>query len=98
MGCVIEVEYTLGEFLDRWAQHIREHYQHAVRNFGLFSPRALNQTSAAIFAILGQIPKPRPKPIPWAVSLKQDFGRDPLLLPDGKRMTWLRRLAPKAAS
>jgi hypothetical protein len=98
MGCVVPVECTLGEFLDRWAQHIREHYQHAVRNFGLFSPRALKHTSAAILAILGQIPKSRPKPIPWAVSLKRDFGRDPLLLPDGKRMTWVRRLAPKAAS
>jgi len=97
MGCVVPVECTLGEFLDRWAQHIREHYQHAVRNFGLFSPRALKHTSAAILAILGQIPKSRPKPIPWAVSLKRDFGRDPLLLPDGKRMTWVRRLAPKAA-
>jgi hypothetical protein len=98
IGCVIEVECTLGEFLDRWAQHIRERYQHAVRNFRLFSPRALKQTSAAICAILGQIPKPRPKPIPWAVSLKHDFGRDPLLLPNGKRMSWLRRLAPKTVS
>jgi hypothetical protein len=33
--------------LDRWAQHILERYQHAVRSFGLFAPRALAKTSAA---------------------------------------------------
>src|ERR1700730_8710391 len=46
------VQCSLEEFIDRLAQHIPERYQHAVRNFGLFAPRALRQTSAAIFAIL----------------------------------------------
>src|ERR1039457_2646959 len=86
---------TLEEFIDRWAQHIPERYQHAVRSFGLFAPRALRQTSAAIFAILGQERRPRPKPRPWADSLKRDFGQDPLLDQTGKRMKWVRRLAPK---
>jgi hypothetical protein len=92
----IYVECPLEEFVDRWAQHILERYQHAVRSFGLFAPRALAKTSAAIFTILGQERRPRPKPRRWAHSIVQDFGRDPLLDTTGKRMKWVRRLPPKA--
>jgi hypothetical protein len=92
----VEVECSLEEFVDRWAQHIPERYQNAVRSFGLFAPRALGQTSAAILVILGQERMPRPKPRPWADSIKRDFGHDPLLDHTGKRMKWTRRLAPKA--
>ena len=95
LRCRVDVECSLEEFIDRWSQHIPERYQHAVRSFGLFSPRTLRQTSAAIFAILGQEQPPRPKPRPWADSIKRDFGRDPLLDPAGKRMRWVGRLAPK---
>src|ERR1700732_645158 len=38
---------SLDEFIDRWAKHIPEPYQHAVRSFGLFAPRGIRQTSAA---------------------------------------------------
>lgn len=93
----VEVQCSLEEFVDRWAQHIPEGYKHAVRSFGLVAPRALRQTSAAIFVILRQERRPRPKPRSWADSLKQDFGRDPLLDHTGKRMKWPRRLAPKPA-
>jgi hypothetical protein len=51
----------LEEFAKRWGQHIPERYQHAVRNFGLFGPRSIAQTSAAIFAILGQKQEARPE-------------------------------------
>jgi len=93
----VYVQGSLEEFINRWAQHIPEHYQHAVRSFGLFAPRSLRHTSAAIFAILGQERRPRPKPRRWADSLKRDFGHDPLLDPAGKKMKWVRRLAPKAS-
>jgi hypothetical protein len=88
---------SLEEFIDRWAQHIPERYQHAARNFGLFAPRTLALTSAAIFAILRQERRSRPKPRPWPESIKRDFGHDPLLDHTGKRMKWVRRLAPKAS-
>ena len=91
----VYVKCSLEEFIDRWAQHIPECYQHTVRSFGLFAPRLLSQTSAAIFVLIGQTQRPRPKPRPWAVSLKRDFGRDPLLDGAGKRMRWIRRLPPK---
>jgi hypothetical protein len=92
-----EVQCSLEEFIERWAQHIPGRYQHAVRSFGLFAPRALAQTSAAIFALLGQMRRPRPKPRPWAQSIKRDFGHDPLLDRAGKRMNWVRRVAPTAS-
>lgn len=91
----VEVQCSLEEFIDRWSQHIPEPCQHAVRSFGLFAPRSLGQTSAAIFVILRQDRKPPPKPRPWAESVKRDFGHDPLLDHTGKRMKWVRRLAPK---
>ncbi len=88
---------SLEEFIDRWAQHILERCQHAVRSFGLFAPRALRQTSAAIFVILRQAQRPRPKPRPSAASIERDFGHNPLLDDAGKKMKWARRLAPKTA-
>jgi Putative transposase/Transposase zinc-binding domain len=94
-GSWVEVEYSLEEFVDRWAQHVSEHCQHGVRYFGLFAPRKLGQISAALFTILGQERRPRPGPLSWAHSLKQDFGTDPLLDHKGQRMRWVRRLAPE---
>jgi len=96
LGRRVYVQCSLEKFIDLWAQHIPECYEHAVRSFGLFAPQALSQTSAAIFAILGQERKPRPKPRRWADSIKRDFGRDPLLDHTGKRMKWSRRLRAKA--
>jgi hypothetical protein len=93
----IYITYWLEDFIDHWAQHIPERYQHAVRSFGLFAPRTLRQTSATVFTLLGQRQKPRPKPRPWANSLRRDFGRDPLLDHAGKRMKWIGRLAPRLA-
>jgi hypothetical protein len=89
-----EVECFPEEFVDRWSQHIPEDYRHAVRGFGLFAPRAISRTAAAIFAILGQVRQTRPKPRAWADSIQKSFNRDPLLDHTGKRMRWVGRLAP----
>ena len=97
LGRRVDVHCSLEEFIDRWAQHILQPYQHAVRSFGLFGPRCVGQTSAAICALLGQKQRPRPKPRRWAESLKRDFGYDPLLDRKGKRMKWVRRIPPKVS-
>ena len=89
------VRLTPGEFLAAWMQHIPEHYEHAVRSFGLFAPRAIRAGSAAAFTILDQSPRPRPRPLSWSSSIKRDFGWDPLLDRQGNRMTWNRRIAPQ---
>jgi hypothetical protein len=96
LGCRIYVQCSPEEFIDRWAQHLPEHYQHAVRCFGLYAPRTLRQTSAAVFALLGQQQRQRPRPVPWADSIKRAFGRDPLLDHRGVRMKWVHRLPPDA--
>jgi hypothetical protein len=93
----VEVQCYLEEFIDRWAQHITGRYQHAVRHFGLFAPRAVGRTSAVVFALLGQERRPRPKPRSWARSIERDFKYNPLLDQTGKRMKWVRRVAPKAS-
>ena len=91
------VSLTPKQFLAAWTQHITERYEHAVRSFGLFAPRAIGNSSAAVFAILGQSPRRRPRPASWNLSIKRDFGWDPLIDRQGNRMIWARRIAPQKA-
>jgi hypothetical protein len=93
----VVIRLTPKEFLATWAQHMPESYEHAVRTFGLFAPRSIGCSSAAVFAILGQSPKRRPRPLRWNLSIKRDFGWDPLLDRQGNRMTWSSRIAPQSA-
>jgi hypothetical protein len=96
-GKRIQIRCSLEKLIDLWAQHIFKRYRHAVRYFGLFAPRAVNQTFEQIFAAIGCKRQPRPTPPQWAESLKRLTGRDPLLDPIGQRMHWARRLAPQIA-
>jgi Putative transposase/Transposase zinc-binding domain len=96
-GQIVQIRRSLEHFIDLWAQHILKRYRHAVRYFGLFAPRAVNQTFDQIFAAIGHKRRPRPTPPRWADSRKQLFGRDPLLDPTGERMRWVRHLAPAVA-
>jgi hypothetical protein len=91
----VKVRLTPKEFLAAWMQHVPERYEHAVRSFGMFAPRAIGSSSAAVFAILGQSRRPRPRPLHWSLSIKRDFGWDPLLDQQGNRMTWVRRITPQ---
>jgi hypothetical protein len=88
------VQCTVEEFIDRWAQHIPNRYRHAVRQFGLFAPRRWARAATAVFTIIGQKLRPRPKRRPWAIAIQQQFGRNPLLDPMGQPMNWVRHLAP----
>jgi len=56
--------------------------------FGFLAPRTKIQTSAAVFALLGQKPRPRPPRQLWADSLKKHFGVDPLIDEFGQRLKW----------
>jgi hypothetical protein len=91
----VEVRCSKEEFVERWAQHIVERYEHSVRSFGLFAPEAINQTTDAIFAVFGQQRRARPKPLSWDWLIKHTFRRDPLLDRTGNRMKWVRRLSPE---
>jgi hypothetical protein len=93
-GEAVQIRYSLEEFIDRLAQHILKHYQHAVRYFGLFAPRSAHQMLNAIFAAIGHKRRPLPAPLRWGESLRQMSGRDPLLDQNGQRMYWVRQRAP----
>jgi putative transposase len=82
---LVDVQYTVKEFIDSWIQHIPQRYQHCMRYFGLFAPRAVSQTMAAIFAAVGQMRRPWPKRRRWANSIMRDFGWNPLLDHTGAR-------------
>ena len=90
------VRLTPEEFISAWMAHIPNEYEHAVRSFGLFASRAIRNSSAAVFNILGHSPRPRPKPLSWNLSIKRDFGWDPLLDRNGNRMRWTRRIVPES--
>ena len=96
-GKRIQIRCSLEKLIDLWAQHIFKRYRHAVRYFGLFAPRAINQMFDQIFGAIGCKRQPRPAPPRWAESLKEMTGRDPLLDSRGQQMHSVRRLAPQIA-
>jgi hypothetical protein len=88
-GCSALTSYSLKELVFRLAEHLPDRYRHAIRYFGLLAPRAKGQTWAALFAILGQTMRPRPRRLSWRDSLIEYFGIDPLLDTDGQPMHWV---------
>lgn len=91
---LLESRCTPSEFVDMLSQHILDRYQHSMRYFGFLAPRTKRQTSAALFALLGQPARPRPPRQAWADSLKKHFGVDPLIDEFGHRMKWVGHRAP----
>jgi len=90
----ISISVTPEEFVARLAEHVPDRYRHAIRYFGLLAPRSKARTSAAIFALLGQQKRSRPRRLSWAFSLRRDFGVDPLIDRRGQAMRWVGRLNP----
>jgi hypothetical protein len=93
----VNVQCSIEEFIERWSQHIPKRYRHAIRYFGLFSPRAVGQNFDAIFSAIAQKRQPHAVPLRWADSIKQMFGWDPLLDRAGQRKNWIGRLAPQGS-
>jgi hypothetical protein len=87
--------YAKAEFVALLAEHVPEHYHHAIRHFGLLSPRSRSKTMAAVFALLGQEKRPRPKRLSWRDSLRKLFNVDPLIDRRGQPMRWVGRLKPR---
>ena len=86
---LVETRCTPTEFIAKLSQHVLERYQRSMRYFGLLAPRTKRQTSAAMFALLGQHKRPKPPRQRWADSLKEHFGVDPLIDASGNRMKWI---------
>jgi hypothetical protein len=75
----VRTKASVEEFLELLIQHVPDKYAHAIRYFGLASPAGKHLFSSAIFALLGEEEKPRPKRLSFeAMSLKY-FDSNPLL-------------------
>lgn len=61
----VETRVSRKEFVEMLGEHIRDRYQHAIRYFGLLAPRSIRSTSAALFAVLGQQKRSRPRRLSW---------------------------------
>ena len=90
----VKTRYSLQDFVAALAEHIQDRYRHAIRYFGLLAPRARNGTSAAVFTLVGQVKRPRPKRLSWQASLHKYFSEDPLVDSHGQPMRWVGRLKP----
>ena len=85
---------TPSEFVEKLAQHIPDRYRHSMRYFGLLAPRAKATTSNAVFSLLSQQKRLKPKREWWADSLRRRFGTDPLTDTKGCRMHWVSSRKP----
>ncbi len=91
---VFESSCAPADFLALLSQHVMDRYQHSMRYFGLLAPRTKHTASAAVFLLLGQERRPRPRRLSWRSSLQRDFQVDPLRDSRGQTMSWSRRLTP----
>jgi hypothetical protein len=89
----VVTRYTPNNFIKAFADHIPDHYKHAIRHFGLLSPRTKGEMFGAIFVQLGQERRQKPRHLSWAKSIEQDFGRNSLLDSMGEMMAWRKRNA-----
>ena len=90
----VNISFTPEEFVATLAEQVPNRYQHAIRYFGLLAPGSKARTSAAVFLLLGQQKRPRPRRLSWAFLRRRDFGVDPLIDRRGQRMRWIGRLSP----
>jgi hypothetical protein len=91
---LLESRCTLSEFVATLSQHVLDRYQHSMRYFGFLASRTKRQSSAAVFALLGLQPRPKPPRQRWAASLIKHFGVDPLIDEFGHRLKWVRSRRP----
>jgi len=86
--------YTNEEFVDILLQHVPDPSRHAMRYFGLLSPRCKAQLWAGIFVLLNQRKRQRASRLNWRWLRLKTFGIDPLLDSHGQPMYWVGHRAP----
>ena len=89
--------YANGEFVNLLAQHVPHRGRHAMRYFGLLSPRAKSQIWSGVFVLLNQPRRPHPPRLRWRWLRLKTFGTDPLQDSVGHLMHWVGRRAPITA-
>jgi Putative transposase len=93
----VRIKISVEEYLELLIQHVPDQYAHAVRYFGLASPAGKHLFSSAIFALLREEQKPRPKRLSFEAMSVKYFDFNPLLDSHGQRMRRVGRQAPVSA-
>jgi hypothetical protein len=91
-------ELSPAKFVALLAEHVPDRYGHTPRYFGLLAPRSKGRSSGAVFLLLEQQKRARPRRLGWRFSVRRDFGNDPLLDSSGQPMRWVGRLTPHTIS
>lgn len=91
----VVTRYTPEDFIGLLADHVPDHYRHAIRHFGLLAPRARRHTFGALFAQLGQPRRSKPQRLSWAKSIELSFGANPLMDSSGEQMRLIARRPPR---
>jgi hypothetical protein len=89
----VRLRFSNEGFVDILKQHVPDCFRHAMRYFGVLSPRSKHLTFSVLFALLKQAKRHRPRKLRWADSLRKHFGTDPLIDSLGKPMYWVGRLS-----
>jgi hypothetical protein len=90
----VATRYTNEEFIQILVQHGPDRGRHAMRYFGLLSPRSKARLWSAIFVLLNQQQRPHPPRTSWRWLHLKTFGTDPLQDSFGRSMHWVGRRAP----
>lgn len=90
----VSKRYTNQEFVNILMQHVPDHGRHAMRYFGLLSPRSKALLWRSIFMLLDQQQRPHPCRMGWRWLRLKTFGTDPLLDHLGRPMHWIGRRSP----
>jgi len=91
----VSKRYSNEEFVDTLIQHVPECGRHAMRYFGLLSPRSKAQVWPGIFVLLNQRKRQRRPRLGWRWLRLKTFGSDPLQDSLGRPLHWVGRRRPK---
>ena len=94
----VSKRYANEEFVSMLMQHVPDRGRHAMRYFGLLSPRSKAQLWAGVFVLLNQRRRPHPPRLGWRWLRLKTFGTDPLQDSLGRPMHWVGRRAPVKVS
>ncbi|MGZ4840159.1 MAG: transposase [Candidatus Angelobacter sp.] len=94
----VKIKVSVKEFLELLIQHVPDRYTHGIRYFGLTSPAGKSLFSSALFVLLRDEQKPRPKRLSFEAMSVKYFGSNPLLDSHGQRMRRIGREAPVSSS
>jgi hypothetical protein len=91
----VKTRYRIDDFVATLADHTLDHYRHSVRSFGLLAPRSIGLMRSALFLLLGQRRRERPRRLKYRDSIRKSFGRDPFLDSQGNEMHRIGRVKPQ---